>query len=220
MGAIGAAAGAVCGVVASYAFVLTQTRHAPTPPEHVASRPASPQIVTVPVPATTREVDLRPIEERLARLEDASRPLMHQDTPPAEPPDPSPTAYMDRERERGQQAASSREEEHNREERDPIWSARANADFGSDLAGLGASHQLRVESVDCRSRSCFAYVNWPTFREARASTSDLLHHDYRQNCARLVYLPPPENPDVPYRARVDFNCTNLRTPEEPAPPHP
>jgi len=215
MGAMGAAAGALCGVVTSYLFLMTQARHAPPAPMVAASRPNSPQIIHIPVPGQPRETDLRPIEERLARLEDASRGTGPVGSGGLAPPEPPELA-----REQARESANQREASHNAEVRDPVWAQRANAEFSEDLSALGGANHLRVESVECRSRTCFAYVNWPSFREANQSRSDLLHHDYRQNCSRLVYLPPPEDPSAPYRARIDFDCAGIRSPEEPAPPRP
>jgi hypothetical protein len=67
---------------------------------------------------------------------------------------------------------------------------------------------FEVSSVDCRSVTCVAKLNWESFEHARETYADVLHYAYDANCAREIILPRPADPSLNYDATVIFNCAN------------
>src|SRR5258708_1922691 len=52
---------------------------------------------------------------------------------------------------------------HAEERIDPAWSAEAERAFARDLAELARERSFRVVGVECRTASCRADLEWPSF---------------------------------------------------------
>lgn len=96
------------------------------------------------------------------------------------------------------------------EETDPSWATRTAETFDHDLEGLSEAAGYTTIGTECRSTKCRSVVEWPSYVEATAKFGDLLHHDYRTNCARQTLLPEPSEEELgePYRMTVVFDCSN------------
>ncbi len=203
----GAVAGALCGLLAARVYTSF--------PQHTASTPAAtsseestrepPRVIQIPVPQPA--VDLTSVEARLARLESANSRLSSvAPTPPEERPTGEEATA------RGEAAAIGRLRDHDQEPMDVAWATRTTGGFETDLQRIGHDQSLQVERVDCRSRTCLAFVQWPRYQDAQRSMSALLHADFAANCTRTVFFPPPDpSAQGSYRARIDFNCTETRS---------
>lgn len=98
-------------------------------------------------------------------------------------------------------------EESLAESLDRPWATHAEASLSRDLVRLGDS-SFDVSSVACRTTSCVATLEWPSFNEATMSYNRLVTHDYEVNCTRTITLPEPEDPLAPYEAKlVIYECS-------------
>jgi len=88
---------------------------------------------------------------------------------------------------------------HDREARDRRWAPSAEAKLEASLHQLGKD-KFKTVQVECRSTSCTAKVEWPTFGAARDGYADVLHIASGLNCEREILLPPPANPEASYQA--------------------
>ncbi len=93
---------------------------------------------------------------------------------------------------------------------DASWAPEATRSFARDLDALSVGASFRFVEADCRTSTCTATVEFEDYDKAIADFESLLHHDYAVNCTRQVILPEPADPGVAYRARVLFDCANLR----------
>jgi hypothetical protein len=90
---------------------------------------------------------------------------------------------------------------------DPTWAPAAAQSIRQELAELEARQAFSVFEVDCRSDSCIATMEWPTYRDAAATYAELVHHYYEEvNCLRRLILPEPEDKDAPFQATLVFDC--------------
>jgi hypothetical protein len=64
--------------------------------------------------------------------------------------------------------------------------------------------------AQCKTTTCSAALEWPSYDEAMKSYDALLHGDFRANCARGILLPEPEDRTLPYRGRLLLDCENWR----------
>jgi hypothetical protein len=92
---------------------------------------------------------------------------------------------------------------HAREATDSMWAARTKDGLGTDLKKLAPTIGLSSFDLDCRSKTCTGFVEWPDARAARQGLFEVLHHEYTINSA--VRLAPPEAPgNGPFRVQVIF----------------
>ena len=80
--------------------------------------------------------------------------------------------------------------------------------FEHDLGIVAAEAGFEVSSVDCRSVTCVATLNWSNFEHARTTYADVLHYAYDANCAREIILPRPGDESLNYDATVIFDCAD------------
>ncbi|MDI1451538.1 hypothetical protein QHF85_46280 [Polyangium sp. 6x1] len=94
---------------------------------------------------------------------------------------------------------------------DKAWSSTTAKLFEDDFDTLEQKEGLKLVSVDCRTRSCLATVEWKTFDEAQQGFDAILHHLYAANCTREILLPEPNDRTRPYQATAVFNCEAWRS---------
>lgn len=87
---------------------------------------------------------------------------------------------------------------------DDSWAPQASEAFRADLHASRSQTGAQVLSVDCRTNSCVARLEWPSFHEARRGFSPVLHSHYRVNCIKTVTLPEPGDPSRPYIGSAIF----------------
>lgn len=99
---------------------------------------------------------------------------------------------------------------HGAEARDGAWAPAAELALAADVQSLSDTAQVRVLGTDCRTTTCTSTLEWKDYGSAVEHYTTLLHHPYKNNCAREVLMPPPENREAPYRATVLYDCSSLR----------
>ena len=138
------------------------------------------------------------------RAPEAPREESTERMPAARPDLSTPPADLDK------QHQAERErliDEHDREPRNRKWASEAEAKLTENLAVIGKG-KFEAVRVDCRSSTCMATVEWPSYREARAGHMDLLHMTTAVNCIREITVPPPADPEARYQGTmVMTNCT-------------
>lgn len=92
---------------------------------------------------------------------------------------------------------------HMREPDSPAWAARTKQGLTADLRGLSAKAGFSAFEVDCRSKTCAGFIEWPSPAAATQNLSEILHNEYKINSSVRVAL-PADLPDGPCRVSVIF----------------
>jgi len=133
-------------------------------------------------------------------------------TAPHEPPEAPPAILADMDPEQArlyyENEHQRKIEEHYTEVVDKAWQRRTTPMFEHDLGIVAGEAGFEVSSVDCRSVTCVATLNWDNFEHARTTYADVLHYAYDANCAGEIILPRPADKSLNYDATVIFNCAN------------
>jgi hypothetical protein len=164
-------------------------------------------------PATSENALL---ERRVAELEDRVR-LSQMQAPQravGTPPAPRSEALL-AERE----AATQREiDEHKKlvaqhaaEPRDTSWAASEESDVHAKLLALSSAmnQAFVLRSVDCRTASCVAELEWANQDVAKAHLRSLLSGSSDVQCARQIAFPTSEGSGA-YTASFYLDCTEAR----------
>jgi len=95
---------------------------------------------------------------------------------------------------------------------DRSWALGASNAFLTDLSAIDEEHSITVIDAECRTSQCKVIVEWPSYDDAVAGFSQILHQDYQVNCAKETLLPEPNESDVglPYQMTVLFDCSGAR----------
>ena len=127
------------------------------------------------------------------------------------PPDPLETGEVTLDAYRAELYDAWKEElaDHEAEPCDAPWAAEATPIFEEDLEELSQG-AFRTLDVRCRTTTCSASVEFPSFHDATEGFSSLLHHPYRVNCGTKTVLEEPANPDAAYVATVLYDCRHTR----------
>lgn len=149
---------------------------------------------------------LHELEKRLAAIETA---VDGGALPQDEPHPPTPEEI---EAQKARLLSNHQEaiEKHRREPVDSSWSRSTTELFTSDIESLEEKADLKLISVDCKTRSCIATIEWKSFNEAQSNYGAILHHPYAANCSREILLPEPDEPADPYQVTVVFDCAGWR----------
>ena len=166
-----------------------------------------------PAPASS---DNSLLERRVAELEDRVRlsqtqaPQRAVDAPPA----PQPEALLSE-----REAATQREiddhkkliAQHAAEPRDTAWAASEERDVHAKLVALSSAmnRAFVLRSVDCRTASCVAELEWPNQDVAKTHLRSLLSGSSDVQCARQIAFPPSEGSGA-YTASFYLDCTEAR----------
>ncbi len=169
---------------------------ASSPPSAVAAMSASP----------SRSAELAAIERRLAGLEAQERRAEGAPAPAPEeaPPDPE-QAWREVRRQHDEALQRHREEPV-----DNAWSGQATSLLREDLGALADGRTFRLADLNCKTISCVATLEWPSFATASREARDVIAAPHRVNCATTVLTPAPDDPAAPYRAEIFFDCAALR----------
>ena len=199
-----ALAGAAVGVVG--AIAAANWHHSKV------EQPSTSRAATASLP--TAEQQLSQIEARLRQLESqqkaplpatpAPAPAAQAEAPAGEEPTPEVRSAAFWEKVRASVDA------HNAELRDPSFAAKATDLLSSDLAALAASNHFKVASLDCRTTTCLAKVEWPSERTAADEYSKLATEPFRVNCGRSVALEEAPLPSGARQAVLLFECEDWR----------
>ena len=176
--------------------------------QHSGVAPSTPKQVTQETPTRlvrdpAQEARIQVLEQRVAELTARAEAMPPAPNPPPSRPDPKEL------RQALLQQQQARLDAHQRQSIDPSWSPEAARAFSTDFSALAQGQQFTVRSIDCRSTSCIARVEWPSYAEATTGYEVLLQHSYALDCTRSLLLPDPEDPDRAYEASLLLDCGNL-----------
>lgn len=87
------------------------------------------------------------------------------------------------------------------------WAVEARGLFKKELE-TALPPETHVAQLRCQGRVCLAELTWPNYQAAREDARVLLYHQYTRNCARLVYIPPPEDESEVYGGKAVFDCSD------------
>jgi hypothetical protein len=170
--------------------------------------------------AAVRQADLDRVEARLRLLE--SRP--HQVVPAGGAPVPSAAPKVEEGADEPTPEAGQAEfwdkvrrsvDAHIAEPADPAWAARTSASLSSDLTPLAEKGHFRVASLDCRTTTCLAKLDWPAGADVRHEYGKLLHEPYRANCTRSFVLEQKPSASGEQEGLLLFDCESWRADGEP-----
>lgn len=184
-------AGLVAGVVASL-IVSARTRPERTRVTDTFETPT----VDIESGTSTRESPrAAPYQEREERDERSPTPSLNQEAPPL----PS----FEERRRHNEEAHQAAIERHRSESPDPSWAPRGIATVSKALTAMAPTAAFSFRKVDCRTTSCSAEIEWPTFGDARTHYTELLVGDYEDvNCARQIVVPDRVDPSLPTTATL------------------
>jgi len=197
-------AGALSGVVVT--IVLRDPQRSPIEPQaHAAPEAASKRLPSSDprVQKLAREQQL--LAQRLAQLEDAGTDDRAGSREPNAEPLPDPVAERAAVIERHRQWR----ETHAAEAKDPAWAAAKNEKAAAELGQAAERNGFKFVGVDCRTTWCRAEFEWPSYADASRTYSAVLHSEM-SGCQSGIYLEPPPDPTVPYRAPAMYDCTSDR----------
>jgi hypothetical protein len=190
-------AGLAAGAVASVAVSELRDRHRADPAASV-----SPVEVRPALDPMERARQMM-TEARLHALEAAAR-QPDREREPERPP--SPNAATDEAAHPADTRAyhEARVAEHGREALDRTWAAKTEGLVGKALGASSAAHRFQTVALDCRSVTCAATLEWPSYGDALGTMEDLLHGPFVP-CGRQVVMPEPTDPAARYQTTVLYH---------------
>jgi hypothetical protein len=202
-----AAAGLIVGGLAS---VIVLGRNGQTGGR--AEIPVAEVPQATPAPAATNN-PMAAIEARLRALEAHETVPQALGTPDAAAPANDPPVFLSEPEQtrRAQQDHQVWIDRYQGEGSDPSWAGDATKSIGADLTQLSSTLGMSVVRVDCKTTMCEAVLEWPTMKSAFESTSEIIQHSYKENCATEFFHPLADDPSKPYRGTVYFDCEKVRT---------
>lgn len=95
---------------------------------------------------------------------------------------------------------------HRSSTRDPVWARQSESAFTTDFEAVMGVLPVELHHLDCRTDTCLANLQFADYGSAMALSRDVMHHSFTMNCGMTMVIPPPGNPDVPYRGNLLFRC--------------
>jgi hypothetical protein len=92
---------------------------------------------------------------------------------------------------------------HEHEVEDLPWAKRTKEQLSTDLRDLSEAAGIRGFELECRSRTCVGFIEWPSFGAAMQNLPRILHKEYRVNSS-VRFLPPTNAPNGSCRVSVIF----------------
>jgi hypothetical protein len=102
-------------------------------------------------------------------------------------------------------------ERHEQEATDAAWAPQSAASIREDLAAVAEAKKFHLASVDCRTTTCTAVLEWPSFSDAMQSFQSVAAAPTRMKCSHQITLPEPEPSAATYRATAFLDCEADRT---------
>jgi hypothetical protein len=129
---------------------------------------------------------------RLARLE-ANGPAAPQAPAPAEPsvpmaPEPEESPPQRPSAEERHQEQAKLLAAHAAEPVDRAWAAQTGAELDRALNELGHPGKMEITSLECRSQTCLAHLQWPSRQEAFDVRRSVQSLNSDLPCERRLYL--------------------------------
>ena len=194
-------AGIAAAVITS--FVLRPKEVAPTVVrvDDLPSSTESPRITVDSLPRSGADFD--GLAGRVRALEQRA-PAAGAEAPAA--PDPDVAA-------KDEQKWAAQLDSHKREARDERWATHASAALSKDLGAVlpGIESKPQLVDVECRTTTCAATIEWPSYADAHASAQRLVMGPFgSENCDRTIHL-SDAHADGRYQAVMLFDCEGVRS---------
>lgn len=194
-------AGVATGVIAASILLPTQ---APAPT-------AVPSVSVSPYDTARPTVSVEQGPRGFVRQSENAGDVTSDEPPPPPSPLPSTPEDMTQMRLESEQEHAIAVSAHYEAVRDVGWAGRKEAELGQELDTLLRDELagIALSSLDCRSETCVAQLNWPSFLQARETFAGLVRHHYESslNCSREMILPQPSDPSSPYSGHLLFRCS-------------
>jgi hypothetical protein len=199
----------VGGVVAGATVVVLAGNHGrPTRAESLAMAQAP--VAAAPVVVSSQNPNL---ERRLADLEARLARQSSAEAAASAPAHPSTDVVAEREMDTQRELDDHKRllDRHAAEPRDVAWAANEERDVGAKLHALSATMNgaFSLQSVDCRTSSCVAQLEWPNESVAKTQLKSFLNGSSDVQCARQIAF-PPTNGEGPYTASFYLDCAEVR----------
>lgn len=153
----------------------------------------------------TQQWQLAGLDDRLKRLE-----LEREKKTPADSPEEAsadvPPMSPEEARAFHERTFNEQLSAHSRQQVDSGWAPAMRTQLSRELEPLQSTSGFRLGDIDCRSTTCVAQVEWPTYADAMAHYSTLLQSAFKEPCSKTIVLPEPADPGVPYSAKTLFEC--------------
>ena len=93
------------------------------------------------------------------------------------------------EKEKRERAFAESIRSHRQEHKDSAWSGEFEGAIGRSLSTLSSAHGFSTTAIDCRTESCVATIEWPTYADAMLQWKAVLLGTSDVPCARMLLLP-------------------------------
>jgi soluble cytochrome b562 len=197
---------ALCFVAGTY--WSSSAEPTPAPSESAAPVQAVQDARPSDTSPTREDTRLRELERQMAELnaQRAAQEAARQDMPHV-PRMPTPEE-MEQRYQQGLEEFAMKLDAHTQERVDVEWArpaARAlESDMGSVMESIPQEERGKLLGLDCRTSTCVATVEFPTFVAAKDQFPRLVEHSYGVPCGRTVVLDKPADPLAPFKMRLLF----------------
>lgn len=97
---------------------------------------------------------------------------------------------------------------HDQEPVDATWAPVSEKSLQEGLKDVAKRVKFTAKKVECKTASCIAVLEWPSYAAAKASWSQFLSEPYQLPCGRAIMLPDEKtvSPSSPVDATLIFDC--------------
>jgi hypothetical protein len=197
------------GILAAWVLVKL-----PSAPKHrgedLASRNSAPENDVSRVASVER--DVLNLEAELGKLRASASETHLVDAAPVTAPSSSPVQEDPAvAREREVNAFHADLARHAAEGVDSKWASVAASSLTKDFVALAPAGHFKLKSVDCRTTTCVANVEFDTYGAAMRGWQQILLTPFRTGCGVEILLDEqPRDPSLPYQANSLFDCEAVR----------
>jgi hypothetical protein len=99
---------------------------------------------------------------------------------------------------------------HDREGLDSSWARASEASLKNDLVPLAQARGFDVMSLDCRTKTCVAHLQFASFADAQTKWQSVLNMQNHAGCGTEVTLDVPTDPLARYDLSTVYDCSESR----------
>jgi hypothetical protein len=99
---------------------------------------------------------------------------------------------------------------HRAEPVDTGWGPRTNRLLSADFEKAKGWTDFDLVSVDCRTTTCAAVLQWDSHEQAAAHYGEIVRNLYRADCERSIVIPDTPADNGHWQATMIFDCTDWR----------
>lgn len=156
----------------------------------------------------SRDRRIEALEEQMTALNEKG--VDEEEAEAVYAPDPSmgdPEAAREQTFERWRESLNAFDSEPLDEE----WAQASQASLETDIENLLEIGGFSLLKTECRTGTCSATVEWPSFGIAEQKFANLLHYNYKLPCGVETVLPDPEEEEAgqPYQATILYHCRDM-----------